>query len=264
MIIASDLDRTLIYSNRAIAEFGRPADLMLKPVESRDGRWISFMTKASFIALKALFSRYLFVPVTTRTIEQYRRIHVFQEELLPRYAITSNGGNVLLNGKQMKEWSEFIFVKIRNETAATAEITDLLQREGCLFEGIKKQVEELFFYIILNNPLPVGDKQTLSTLLAPFGWNVSLQGRKLYFIPKVINKGDALEFVCSHSGEIAFAGSGDSILDLDFLNHCRYCFIPNHSELVHDPYIDTPSGMSVTKKHGVLAGEEILKQYLLL
>jgi hydroxymethylpyrimidine pyrophosphatase-like HAD family hydrolase len=264
MIIASDLDRTLIYSNRAIDEFGRPADTMLKPVESRDGRWISFMTNSSFIALEALFRQFLFVPITTRTIEQYRRIRIFQEELLPRYAITSNGANILLNGKQMKEWSESISQKIKNEAATTEEITALFQKEGCNFDGIKRPVEDLFFYFILNNPLPVGDKQMLSTLLAPFGWNVSLQGRKLYFIPKVINKGDALEFVCRHSGEIAFAGSGDSMLDLDFLKSCRYCFIPNHSELVHDPCIETPLGMSVTKNNGVLAGEEILNRYLLL
>jgi hydroxymethylpyrimidine pyrophosphatase-like HAD family hydrolase len=264
MIIASDLDRTIIYSNRAIDELGRPSELMLKPVESREGTGISFMTSTSLIALKAIFREYQFVPITTRTIEQYRRIHIFQDELLPRYAITSNGANILLDGEQIKEWSELLSAKMRNETATIDEIISFLQKEGYFFDGIKRQVENLFIYFILNKPMPVGDKLALSTLLARFGWNVSLQGRKLYFIPKVINKGDALEYVCSHSGGSALAGSGDSILDLDFLKHCRYGFIPNHSELVQDPDIDIPQRMCVTKNNGVLAGEEILNQYLLL
>jgi hydroxymethylpyrimidine pyrophosphatase-like HAD family hydrolase len=264
MIIASDLDRTLIYSNRSIDEFGYPANTMLTPVENREGKWVSFMTNSSLLALKEIFQEYLFVPVTTRTMKQYQRICIFQEDLLPRFAIISNGANILLNGEPMKEWSDLLSSKMRNETAAIEEIIDFLRREGCLFDGIKRQVKDLFVYFVLNKPLPVEDKRTLRTLLAPFGWNVSLQGRKLYFIPMAINKGDALRFVCSHSGECALAGSGDSILDLDFLKHCHHCFIPNHSELVSDPDIDIPQGMRVTKSHGVLAGEEILNQYLLL
>lgn len=264
MIIASDLDRTLIYSNRSIDEFGRPVNRMLKPVENREGKWVSFMTNDSFLTLEQIFRKHLFIPVTTRTMEQYRRIFIFQEELLPRYAILSNGANILRNGEQMKEWSELLLSKKRNETASIEEIFAFLQREGPCFDGIKRRVEDLFVYFVLNKPLPVEDKRTLSTLLAPLGWNVSLQGRKLYFIPKVINKGDALKFVCSHSGENVLAGSGDSVLDFDFLKHCHHCFVPKHSELVSDPDIDIPQGMSITKNDGVLAGEEILNQYLLL
>jgi hypothetical protein len=46
MITASDLDRTLMYSDRAIEEFGIPADLVLKPVEMIKGKWAGYMTEA--------------------------------------------------------------------------------------------------------------------------------------------------------------------------------------------------------------------------
>jgi hypothetical protein len=104
----------------------------------------------------------------------------------------------------------------------------------------------------------------LSRLASLLGWKVSLQGRKLYFIPKVINKGDALEFVCNHCGGQVIAGSGDSLLDLDFLKHCRYQLVPDHGELISDPGIVIPSSISVTKNRGIFAGEEILGQFLSL
>lgn len=263
MIIASDLDRTLIYSNRALDELGRPEESVLKPVESREGKWVSFMTNASFAALEALCRQYLFVPITTRTTEQYKRITIFQQELPLLYAITTNGATILQDGERMKEWSVHLSSKMRTETAAMEEIISFLQKEDFPINGKRKQVEDLFFYFILTSPISIKDKKSLCAALAQFGWNVSLQGRKLYLIPKVINKGDALEFVCSQKGARAIAGSGDSILDLDFLAHCRYRFVPNHGELVQDPSNMIPE-IFVTKNRGILAGEEILNHYLSL
>lgn len=263
MIIASDLDRTLIYSNRAIDEFGRPLDSNLIPIESREGKSVSFMTEASYKALAAISSEHLFVPITTRTADQYKRIFIFQQELTPHYAITSNGARILHDGEEMPEWSAILTDKMKHETAAIGEIIAFLQKEEVLFDNMRKQIEDLFFYFILKSPLAMSDKHALSSLLAPYGWIVSLQGRKLYFIPKTINKGDALQFVCSYSGAKVVAGSGDSILDLDFLKYCRYRFVPKHGELISDSN-HVFKDFFITKNHGILAGEEILNQFLLL
>jgi hypothetical protein len=54
MIIASDLDRTLIYSKRAIEDLGRSEESELKPIEKKDGNWIAFMTERSYRTLKKL------------------------------------------------------------------------------------------------------------------------------------------------------------------------------------------------------------------
>ena len=53
MIIASDLDRTLMYSMRALEELGRPEDTVLKPVEINDGNWVGYMTETCFFCFKA-------------------------------------------------------------------------------------------------------------------------------------------------------------------------------------------------------------------
>lgn len=96
MIYASDLDRTLIYSLSAI---GVPEDTPgLVPAEVVDGRTVSYISQQALATLKELAAKIVFMPVTTRTIAQYRRINLFQETVIPDYAITSNGGNILVNG----------------------------------------------------------------------------------------------------------------------------------------------------------------------
>ena len=79
MIFASDLDRTLIYSKRALDEFGVPEGLLLVPVEQKDGDSVAFMTETSYLQLKELANQSLFVPVTTRTTEQFKRFVIFEK-----------------------------------------------------------------------------------------------------------------------------------------------------------------------------------------
>ncbi len=261
MIIASDLDRTLIYSSRALSEFGYPARASLKPVEKKEGVWISFMTQASFTLLKEISKKYLFVPVTTRTTSQFKRIEIFQKDIPLTYAITTNGAVILKNGKPVEEWTGMIASKMKQESASIREMSSFLQKEHIYCNSEMKKVEDLFFYFILESSLSTEEKSALSSLSALFGWRVSLQGRKLYFMPKGISKGDALTFICEQKGMEAFAGSGDSILDLDFLAHCLNRFIPKHGELIQDAGI---MDVRITKNRGILAGEEILSELLAL
>lgn len=79
-MFASDLDRTLIYSNKALADFGQSGEDLIG-VERKDGREIAFMTQEARSLLKEISAQMLFVPVTTRTYEQYKRIFIFRMSL---------------------------------------------------------------------------------------------------------------------------------------------------------------------------------------
>jgi hypothetical protein len=59
----------------------------------------------------------------------------------------------------------------------------------------------------------------------------------------------------------ALAGAGDSNLDLDFLQNCRYRYVPKHGELAN---VSENFSLTFTKNKGPLAGEEILHQFLSL
>ena len=271
MIFASDLDRTLMYSKRAIEELGEPKKSNLKPVEQKDGNWVGYMTEGSYSSLKELSLHSLFVPVTTRTTMQFNRFVIFAKEIPIKYAITSNGATILHKGVPMEEWSNHIYRQLSTQSVPQDELLSILQREGFFFDGEKKQAENLFFYYILNCLPAASEKELLHDLAERYGWRISLQGRKLYFIPKAISKGSALEYICNREGMKAIAGAGDSILDWDFLENCQHRFIPNHGELAKElatvSMLSRVSGTSnhiLTENHGALAGEEILQGFLSL
>jgi hydroxymethylpyrimidine pyrophosphatase-like HAD family hydrolase len=257
MIIASDLDRTLMYSKRALNELGHSSETKLKPVEMKDGNWVGYMTETAFSDLKKLSRESLFIPVTTRTTEQYKRFVIFENEVPLTYAITSNGANILYKGKPLKEWSEKLFFKMAHETLGLDEFLSTLLNEGYYFDGQLKKVDKLFFYFILNCLPSSYELSDIRELASSKGWRLSLQGRKLYFIPKLISKGNALRFICEREGMEALAGAGDSVLDWDFLKNCRYPFVPKHGELKE--HVDA-SLFTLTNKLGIAAGEEILKK----
>ncbi|TWE06097.1 hydroxymethylpyrimidine pyrophosphatase-like HAD family hydrolase [Neobacillus bataviensis] len=262
MIFASDLDRTLIFSKRAIEEFGVPEGLALTPVEQKDGSWVAFMTENSYIQLKELSSQGLFVPVTTRTTEQFSRFVIFAKDIKIKYAITSNGANILYQGIPMKEWSKQLRDRLKLESVTQAELLSRLDRESVYLDGVRKQAEEWFFYFLLNCLPSDTERKSIEDLAAKSGWRISLQGRKLYFIPQAISKGNALNFICQLEGVKTVAGAGDSILDWDFLKNCQHRFVPNHGELAkHLAHVSGGRTSILTINSGVRAGEEIIQHF---
>lgn len=119
-------------------------------------------------------------------------------------------------------------------------------------------MEKLFFYFILNCLPTASDLLAVRELVALYGWRTSLQGRKLYLIPTLISKGNALDYICNREGMEAIAGAGDSVLDWDFLRNCRNRFVPRHGELVDK--LET-SNVTLTNNLGIAAGEEILQHF---
>ena len=262
MIFASDLDRTLIFSKRAIEEFGVPEGLALTPVEQKEGSWVAFMTENSYNQLKELSNQGLFVPVTTRTTEQFSRFVIFAKDIKIKYAITSNGANILYQGIPMKEWSKQLRDRLKLESVTQAELLSRLERESVYLDGVRKQAEEWFFYFLLNCLPSDTERKSIEDLAAKSGWRISLQGRKLYFIPQAISKGNALDFICQLEGVKTVAGAGDSILDWDFLKNCQHRFVPNHGELAKH-LVNVSGGRTsiLTMNSGVRAGEEIIQYF---
>jgi hydroxymethylpyrimidine pyrophosphatase-like HAD family hydrolase len=258
MIVASDLDRTLMYSNRALEEFGRPEKGELTPVELSAGTWVGYMTDAAFSSLKQLSQNCLFIPVTTRTTAQFKRFVIFEKEIPLTYAITTNGASILYKGEPLSSWSEQLLAQMKSESARQEEVLAALKKEGFRLDGQRKQAEKLFFYFILNSLPPAHELLAIRGLCAMYGWRTSLQGRKLYIIPNTISKGNALQFICEREGMPAIAGAGDSILDWDFLKNCQNRYVPIHGELKNEI---SETEYRLIHQPGVLAGEEIIKHF---
>lgn len=254
-MFASDLDRTLIYSKRALESFAQNNFSHLVPVEKKDGIDTAFMTERSFSLLKELAESLMFVPVTTRTYEQYKRIFIFSESIRVKYAITANGSFIHYKGEELLDWTKQISSRLGQDCSL---YQDMVEKACSLsIKGTLKRAENLFFYYILNHAIDHRSLEEISIIAAENGWRTSLQGKKLYFMPNPICKGEALQFIREREGIQTIIGAGDSILDYDFLRHCQQAMVPNHGELIQRGEIRKLT-CSVTSEQGVWAGEEIL------
>jgi hydroxymethylpyrimidine pyrophosphatase-like HAD family hydrolase len=260
MIYASDLDRTLIYSLSAI---GVPEDSPgLVPAEVINGRVVSYISQQALAQLVELASNIIFMPVTTRTIEQYKRINLFQETVIPDYAITSNGGNILIGGAVDKDWREYIGRLVERDSAAAEEVRVLVRsvvREEWIIS--ERYCDDLFYtFVVHRDLLPMDEIAHLAERLQDLGWRVSLQGRKLYVVPAAVNKSDAIIHVRRTVQSEPMVASGDSLLDKSLLESADYAIAPCHGEI----FAEQQSGLvkskyPFTKRAGVFAADEILQ-----
>ncbi|OWA34346.1 hypothetical protein B9G55_18720 [Saccharibacillus sp. O16] len=255
MIFASDLDRTLIYSRKAMGAAFEAAEVI--PVELYQGEHISFMSPEASRLLVELSKTALFVPVTTRTIEQYERIFYIRETFQPQYAVTSNGGNVLIDGVPDPDWQRHV-----NEALARSEdakkVIEAFDRIASP-EWVKsyRHSDNLFYSIILDREkMPLDQVEDFRKELAGMYWNLSIQGRKMYLVPNGVSKGDGLLHVKKLAGASRIAASGDSLLDESLLKAADYAIVPRHGE-IYAAHME--SGIyTFTDREGMGAAEDLI------
>lgn len=260
-LVASDLDRTLIYSTAALQLPMPDAEApRLLCVEVYDHKPLSYMTETAATLLDELARTTVFVPTTTRTREQYGRIHL--PGPAPRFAICANGGHLLVDGESDPDWQTQVSRRLVDECASLAEVRAHLLAAADPAWLLKERVaEDLFAYLVVERALlPEGWVKELGEWAETRGWTVSLQGRKIYAVPGPLTKSAAMNEVARRTGATLSLAAGDSLLDADLLLAADRAWRPAHGELADTgwsaPHVD------VTAEHGVAAGEEILRHFL--
>lgn len=207
-LIFADLDGTLIHSAKNRSE----TDIV---VEYKNNEPITCVSeKANFAPLENV------VPVTTRSIEQYSRIHI--PYFSPEYAVCSNGGNLLFKGEVCQDWlivSQSEFEKCREEM------------EAC--KTVFENDENRSFEIRLVDGLFLFTKSTrVSTTLENAGGFGSLNcfsvGEKVYAFPKALNKGTAVKrFIERENFHGTIICAGDSLPDIPMLDIADIAIFPD-------------------------------------
>ncbi|MEG7379900.1 HAD hydrolase family protein [Bacillus subtilis] len=253
---ASDLDRTLIYSRRMISNPDKEAGVEL--IETLNGRDISYISGVTKENVRQIQKDHYFIPVTTRTNEQYQRIVCFQQDIVPEYAVTTNGGCILKDGQPLKEWDEFIKEQLASCLPIEAMLREIASLSVAQAVERTRTAHHYFVYLILNEEKIAGiDPAAVKEWGAEKGWQVSLQGRKLYFIPKPLNKWRAVEYLKSRLSLDEIYTAGDSLLDLELIQEADFGIAPAHGEVLrHCPELRK------TKASGMMAGEEITASVL--
>lgn len=260
-LVASDLDRTLIYSAAALALSMPDADApRLLCVEVYRRQPLSYVTETAAALLTELARTALLVPATTRTREQYARVRL--PGGTPEYAVCANGGHLLVRGEPDERWHASVRRTLAADCAPLTEIRDRVRRTadpGWLLN--EREAEGLFCYCVVERArMPDGWLAELRTWADGRGWSVSLQGRKVYLVPKPLTKSAAVAEVARRTGAEQVIAAGDSLLDAELLLAADQALRPGHGELA-DAGWSAPHVTPLAQR-GVTAGEEILRRVL--
>lgn len=261
MLFVSDLDRTIIFSSRFMECV---EDRSYQVVEVVNGQHRSFITETALHLLNKVRSSVMFVPVTTRTKEQYERIQLFQGNKIPSYAVVGNGATILRNGEVDREWHHHILRRCSQECVSRETVRDKL-KESFSKEWLKEErdADGWFFYYIIDTEKT--DYEVLSSFQKwchTQGWEATLHGRKFYLIPTPINKGDAVTYIQEKEDQTFSVSAGDSLLDLPMLKATTIAYTAKKSDL--DEGKGDLLALRVTEKEGILSAESLLLEVLLL
>ncbi len=245
-MIASDLDRTLIFSSAWLDD----SDVVC--VERYKGAAVSYLTVKALARLRELND---LVPTTTRTIEQYQRVNL---GITPRFAVTTNGGNILVDGLVDTVWRSQVENTVRATCASLDAVeTELRERIDETFVRTFRTADDVFCYIVMHNPnAPDGFVEAWTEWCRDRGWTVSQQGRKIYAVPSTVEKSHAVAEIQRRTEASHFLAAGDGVLDREMLIAAESAIRPRHGEL-HDLCWTHPT-VAITEAHGVRAGEEIV------
>jgi hydroxymethylpyrimidine pyrophosphatase-like HAD family hydrolase len=257
MIFASDLDRTLIYSRFFLS----PDINNIAIVEFKNEKGLSHMTNKAMSLLSLINKKIMFIPTTTRSLEQYKRISVFQETIKPKYSIIANGGIILKNNVIDKYWESIVNFNL-TKISRPEEIVKLCEffLKGDEINSYRC-CDNMFIYILLKGDTV--DKEQLNRLekvCTENGYYVTKNSRKIYIIPEFINKWEAVKYILELSGENKLISAGDSLLDLPMLKNASYGVIPLHGELyrLYHKDLSFMNNIHFTKAHGILSSDEFL------
>ncbi|MEV8591659.1 HAD family hydrolase [Streptomyces sp. NPDC052012] len=261
VLVASDLDRTLIYSAAALALTMPDARApRLLCVEVHESKPLSYMTETAAGLLTELGDAAVFVPTTTRTRKQYQRINLPGPP--PEFAICANGGHLLVDGETDRDWHARVLARLADECAPLAEVQEhLLRTADPVWVRKQRVADDLFAYLVVERELlPEEWVKELAVWAENRGWTVSLQGRKIYAVPVPLTKSAAMREVARRTGAELTLAAGDSLLDADLLLAADQSWRPGHGELA-DANWSAPMVKALPER-GVLAGERILREFL--
>lgn len=259
MIFASDLDRTLIFSKFFINEEMKD----ISPVEEKDGEVMSYMSKTSMNLLSLLSKKITFIPVTSRSLEQFNRLTFFRDSLINRYAVVANGGILLKNNEIDMHWQKLI----------KSQMDEIISPQGVLIALSKflknpqvnsfRCCDNVFVYIVLkSNIIEEEYLSELQPLCEGYGYGMVKNGRKIYIIPHFINKWAPLKYIMEIEQEGELITAGDSILDFPMLENSMIGFVPAHGELnmKYRGVISENKKIICTSSQGISSSEELLNR----
>lgn len=251
MFFATDLDRTLIYSQLFIEE----ANCEYGLVETYNGKEISYMSLEATILLKELSELAPIVPITTRNHQQYKRIELFQETICPELYVVNNGGTIFYKGKEDERWNTYIKKQIQSLALSYNEALNLfLNYYKKPIKGYNKSDQLIWVIIGEKNHIDEEAILIFQSMSESSGWKIQVNGKKIYLYPECINKWAALVYIQRHYYQERIIAAGDSIFDYQMVHEADYGIVPK-AAYIED---NCKEQVHITRASGLKAAVEIL------
>lgn len=257
ILFTSDLDGTLIYSQRYLNEL----NLTNLCVEYYQEKPLSFMTAKAFEDLGILSNLIHFVPITSRTQMQLERIQLPDHQ----FDLFENGMRLLVNGIEDSTWHDERLKECKKNGISKEEVADGLLEilsnfspDISIDNSIRFLASGNFIFIkgsVFENPYMLFEE--IISYSKKIGWKTDVQASKLYVYHPLADKSvGALKFREKMKAKILItAGNADT--DAELVKSASIGFIPNNALLkLQDESVIT------TDNEGVRAGEEIIAKIL--
>lgn len=262
MIFASDLDRTLIFSESFLNELQDKVYETRGKIVEETKRGYGMIYEPMDIFLEYMNnSSLVFIPCTARTKEQYKRLNL---RVKPKYAIVENGCMILDSyGEPVPEYDKFIRnslgIRLEEETQYMLNEVEIVLNHYNM-EGLAK-VEQVKNSYVLVQPIykNIGDLIEILDILNKHFQNLNLSDYsicvdkwKIYITHSEISKATALKWIADKIWEQNIIAAGDTSMDEEMLNMAEYAIIPAHATLsrksIRSKKIEISSGMEGTKQ----------------
>ena len=215
MLLFTDLDNTLIYSHRHAT-----SDPVIW-VETLNGRKQSYISERTY---RFYISQEFFkpVPLTTRRLSQYSRLADSFAVFGWEDALICNGSILLRNGVEDREWTRESLELSQKDRKEYNMLSDLI-RKIVPSEDIVS-ADPFLFYVKTDDADHIYDY--LSSHADPEHISILRNSRKVYCIPRSLNKGMAAERYRARFGYDEYIAVGDSEFDVPVLSMADVCICP--------------------------------------
>lgn len=205
----SDLDKTIIFSDRFLRNYNNKENYELTVVDtfmSKDGKsYNCYMNKE----ISEFIENCLFVPVTARSIRRYKDISLLANKC--KYAITSGGGNIMINNQIDTDYRNSLDIDIN-------ELNEIAERFN------SKVIDDTYVTI------PIMSWDILKNYINKYQCLTEPNG-SVTIIPKTVSKAKAVRYLMDKLNITEIMCCGDSEADIGILNMGNVSMIPSTSLL---------------------------------
>ncbi len=217
IVFACDLDNTLLHSRKKYQETDICAEILNDVQQS----FITPRTDELIMQITA-DEKVLLLPVTTRSIAQYKRIQ-WHEGCTPELALVCNGAILLRNGEPDPEWLEKSNAQIEPYRAELQQLCEKYTGNPA-FKTVRI-VDDMFLFLYCY------DRDAVSELAESCRKDTQLHveysGSKMYIFPDPANKGASVRRFADTFGMERILAAGDSMIDISMLHLADTALVPD-------------------------------------